>query len=651
MMSRRHRDFRHGESHFKHFRNGKLVKNEEDPLMHFPRRTSFFADDPDLEDVAQSLPTDNFDDAEYEDLLRKYSDGGTYSSINRAQENQRQVQNVKDKINNMKKKFQSLAMVCDYVDGMERYEKALEADPDSKMVKDLTSKLENLKNTPKVHTNEFSYSQPLSDSLRPGAAPPKQYGVSLSEKRRRAAQASANQMPPCQLTIQASCSHSRAASPCRPSHDYHHHHQLSNSLQVPPHCHPVTHGHQASGHNNCHPATHRLSASPASSQQRLHELARRPETKDVGVQAGRPRLSSDSDEEKIGDSEEDKRDSGISTHDEDEERGKTRKKMDNRLKRELLKPKFYMDDSGNLVRVSSEDSLDEVKDGKTKPPIPPTKPSKVATSSPSTLSVPVISIKESSTVSSTSTTAPKEPKVFFDPVASSSRALLLFLRLTNIPFEACPVQLKSGDQFQPEFQRISPQHRLPVMDDSGFVLREGVSICRYLAESRQVSAQWRPNEKTLPSNSNDDLKARARMDEYFSWHQSQLRPVCLQIFSQATLAPILTHRRPNYARLRGLQIELAKQCDHLESLLSEGDFIGGNSVGLQDLFAICELMQAFAAGFDIRHFCGRRIRIWMDRVKKETGEVFEEIHGDIMKIWETRGRKIADELEEFLLHH
>ena len=96
-------------------------------------------------------------------------------------ENQKQVQNVKEKINSMKKKFQvhcrrlpwaiwivkffvfsriilswilpflqSLAMVCDYVEGMEKYEQALETDPESKMVKELSHKLEKLKSAPKV---------------------------------------------------------------------------------------------------------------------------------------------------------------------------------------------------------------------------------------------------------------------------------------------------------------------------------------------------------------------------------------------------------------------------------------------------------------------------------------------------------------------
>ena len=53
-MSRyRSRDHRYGESYYKHFRNGKLIKPKEDPFMHFQRRKSFFADNPQLDDVAQ----------------------------------------------------------------------------------------------------------------------------------------------------------------------------------------------------------------------------------------------------------------------------------------------------------------------------------------------------------------------------------------------------------------------------------------------------------------------------------------------------------------------------------------------------------------------------------------------------------------------
>ena len=54
----------------------------------------------------QTVSAESFNDGEYEELLSKYSDGGAYSSHGQAVENQRHVQNVKEKINSMKKKFQ-----------------------------------------------------------------------------------------------------------------------------------------------------------------------------------------------------------------------------------------------------------------------------------------------------------------------------------------------------------------------------------------------------------------------------------------------------------------------------------------------------------------------------------------------------------------
>lgn len=642
-MSRyRNRDHRYGENYYKHFRNGKLIKPEDDPFMHFQRRKSFFADNPELDDVAKSFSTDSFDDREYEELLSKYSDGGTYSSDGRAMENQKQVQNVKEKINSMKKKFQSLAMVCDYVEGMEKYEQALETDPESKMVKELSHKLEKLKSTPKIHTNELSYAATSGNN-----AEPKQYGVSLADKRRQKAMAATHQVP----SAAASRNQSRASSPSRatlnvpsirlresasPSRCQLHHVHRDAS----PHQHLNAH----SAHHAASP--HRFITVPSRSRNCSTSIS---DTRDVATQVGRARISSDSDDEK-------QRDSGVSTHDEDEERINKRKKIDNRLKRELLKPKFYLNESGNLVRISSDDSLADVTFSEGLPPKPP-----VATASATPASAAAVAVD-----------APPPPtlRIYYDFVSSACRALYIFLKMAAVDFKAHPVQLRAGDHFQPEFEKLSPARRLPVMDDGGFILREAMPICRYIAEKRGLSKRWchcegggavavaGKGEEDDDSNvfleedkSEDVIKSRAVMDEYLSWHQSHLRPACLQLFTQATLTPILSGQPPDFRRLRALKTELDKHCQYLENVfLQRGEYIGGHEVGICDLFAVCELMQPYAAGFDVRQSSLRRVRQWIERVKRETRPFFDEANAEIMKIWETKGRYVIDEYDDYVAH-
>lgn len=658
----RPRDYRYGESQYKHFRNGKLIKPEEDLFMHFQQRKSFFADNPNLDDVAQTVSAESFNDGEYEELLSKYSDGGAYSSHGQAVENQRHVQNVKEKINSMKKKFQSLALVCDYVEGVEKYEQALEADPDSKMVKELTQKLETLKSAPKVHTNEHSYAA-SSDS----ASAPKQYGVSLADKRRQKAIAAMKQVS----SSASSRSQSRASSPCRvtnmavpsirfgesatPSRLQHHQQQ-----QLPPPQHPQHSPRSASpGPRAPHCASpSRFTTVPSRSR---NASTCRPDTRDASTQVGRARISSDSDDEKH-------RDSGVCTHDEDEDKGKNKKKLDNRLKRELLKPKFFLNESGNLVRVGSDDSIAD--NDNTSEALPPLAPKTVKTSSP-----------EAATATLVASSAPVF-HIYYDLVSSACRALFLFLKMASVEFEGHLVQLRSGEQFQPEFAKLSPARRLPVMEDDGFVLREATAICRYIAEKNNLPGQWRVdcgvgagdvndpigndngsqnissgnnNNSSYQSSSNNGnktserLRARARVDEYLSWHQGHLRPTCLQLFTQATLTPILSGKPPDFRRLKALKTELDNHCQFMETVfLDGGAFIGGEEIGICDLFAICELMQPYAAGFDIRQSNFRRVRQWVERVKRETRPFFDEAHVEMIKIWETKGRYIIDDYDDFI---
>ena len=255
-----------------------------------------------------------------------------------------------------------------------------------------------------------------------------------------------------------------------------------------------------------------------------------------------------------------------------------------RLKRELLKPKFYLNESGNLVRVSSNESIADA----------------IASESSHAQSA-VKSTTDSTATTTASSSSSPVFKIYYDFVSSSCRALYVFLKLAAVDFEAHPVQLRAGDQFQPEFEKLSPARRLPVLEDAdGFVLREAMPICRYVAEKEGIAQRWcygggvgggaagtRDDEGNADDNNSVDIRSRIMMDEYLSWHQSQLRPTCLQIFTQATLTPILSGQPPDFRRLRVLKSELDKHCQYLENVfLQRGPFIGGEDIGICDLFAV-----------------------------------------------------------------
>lgn len=54
----------------------------------------------------------------------------------------------------------------------------------------------------------------------------------------------------------------------------------------------------------------------------------------------------------------------------------------------------------------------------------------------------------------------------------------------ELPYTAIPVNIGQGDQHQPDFVKISPNHKIPVIvdHDNDFVLMESGAILMYLAE-------------------------------------------------------------------------------------------------------------------------------------------------------------------------
>ncbi len=56
------------------------------------------------------------------------------------------------------------------------------------------------------------------------------------------------------------------------------------------------------------------------------------------------------------------------------------------------------------------------------------------------------------------------------------------LQELNVPFEGIKVQLSQGEHKKPEFLKINPYGRVPVLVDGDLVLSESIAICLYLAD-------------------------------------------------------------------------------------------------------------------------------------------------------------------------
>ncbi|XP_063050881.1 glutathione S-transferase theta-2 [Engraulis encrasicolus] len=210
----------------------------------------------------------------------------------------------------------------------------------------------------------------------------------------------------------------------------------------------------------------------------------------------------------------------------------------------------------------------------------------------------------------------KVVEVYLDLLSQPCRALQIFLRCTAIPHKVNRVALRKGEQKTPEYTKLNPMQRVPVMVDNGFVLTESDAILKYLATKYNAPDHWYPREP----------QRRAKVDEYTAWHHTNTRPHAAKVFILEVLMPRMTGQPTEAIRVQNALADLSGTLDRLEDMfLKRQPFLCGDDISLADLLAICEIMQPLGGGRDILHDRPKLLR-WKSRVQSALKDSFDEAH-------------------------
>lgn len=111
--------------------------------------------------------------------------------------------------------------------------------------------------------------------------------------------------------------------------------------------------------------------------------------------------------------------------------------------------------------------------------------------------------------------------LYYAPVACS---LVPYVTLTEakLPFEVRPISLRRSQQKSPEYLKLNPKHKVPLLLIDGKTLTENVAIHFWI--SRQV-----PEAKLLPSDPWEEAQAISLL----SWCSSGIHPYLTRINSPA----------------------------------------------------------------------------------------------------------------------
>lgn len=142
------------------------------------------------------------------------------------------------------------------------------------------------------------------------------------------------------------------------------------------------------------------------------------------------------------------------------------------------------------------------------------------------------------------------------------------LKELGIDFDFQVVNLAAGEQRQPEFLRLNPAGKLPVLVDGDAVIPESAAIVLYLAEKY-------PQRRLLPN----DLKARAQVYRWVMFAMTELEAPLSRIFRHARSLPE-EQRLPQEVALA--REDFVRMATILENHIEGRIFIVGDSITAAD---------------------------------------------------------------------
>ena len=156
----------------------------------------------------------------------------------------------------------------------------------------------------------------------------------------------------------------------------------------------------------------------------------------------------------------------------------------------------------------------------------------------------------------------------------NGQRVAIMLEETGLDYTAHWVDLMKGEQRRPEFLKLNPSGRIPVLidQDSGhsdpFILTQSTAILQYLAEKTGLF---------LPTSQ----QARARVYEWLHFHAIDIGSV---LFSAFYLRQLCSPAQQQAAQL--LQERIHGLYRHFDQQLSEQEYLAGAEYSIADITAL-----------------------------------------------------------------
>jgi GSH-dependent disulfide-bond oxidoreductase len=190
----------------------------------------------------------------------------------------------------------------------------------------------------------------------------------------------------------------------------------------------------------------------------------------------------------------------------------------------------------------------------------------------------------------------------------NGKKVTILLEEAAIPYNIVPVNIGRGDQFTPQFLKMNPNHRMPVMVDNTptgggepIVIFESGAIMLYLAEK---VGRFYPQ----------DLRGKYAVTEWLIWQMANQGP---KLGECGHFRRLGDKQGDQYYAVRRFTDEANRLYGVLNNRLHDSKYLAGNEYTIADMISYPWTVNWKAQGQDIEEF--RYVKRWQEELAARPG--------------------------------
>lgn len=193
-------------------------------------------------------------------------------------------------------------------------------------------------------------------------------------------------------------------------------------------------------------------------------------------------------------------------------------------------------------------------------------------------------------------------RLYYHPISTCSRRVLMTANHLEIKVDFVPVDLFKGEQNSPDFLKLNPNHRVPVLEDNGYVLWESYAIMQYLADVT-------PGQTIYPT----DTRARADVNRWLFWCGQDFMPGVGILNWENSIKSLAKIGPADPAEVARGEASLIKAATILDKHLKNREWICDTGLSLADFAIAAPLADQDRAKFQVADLPD--LQRWFKQVK------------------------------------